>query len=64
MAFLFGAGVSADTTARIWLWSMAGSIFLFYTLRWFIWDPLSNSWKEFQKEQQSLFEKIKNSDKA
>ncbi len=63
-AAFFGAGLASPDHIRPYLIAVPVCIILGSTLKWFLWDSVFNSWKEFQKEQQSLFEKIKNSDKA
>lgn len=63
MAFLFGIGVASDSLiGKLCLYSSA-AIFLFFTFKWWFLEPAMNSWKEFKKEQDSLFDLIKDSDK-
>lgn len=38
-------------------------ILVWYLVKWFVMEPIKNSWKTYNEEKQKLFETIKESDK-
>ena len=60
--FFLGAGVGAKQPAQTVLLAIPVGIFFFYLGKWWIWDPVKESYQEYQKEQQGLFDTIKHSD--
>ena len=61
-AWFFGAGMSASEAYKLYLLAVPLTIFFFYVGKWWIWDPIKESYQEYQKEQQGLFDTIKHSD--
>lgn len=62
MFFLFGCGLGANSLfAKICL-GLSLSIFVYFITKWWIVDPILNSWREFKQERDGLFSVIKDSD--
>ena len=59
--FFFGAGVNAEQPFKTVLWAIPAGIFFFYLGKWWIWEPIKESYENYQKERQGLFDTIKNS---
>ena len=59
--FFFGAGVSASEEYKPYVFAIPVSIFFFYTGKWWVWEPIKESYENYQKERQGLFDTIKNS---
>lgn len=62
-AFLFVIGVTSKSTVGAFCLGFSISIFFYFITKWFLVDPIRNSWEEFKKEQNGLFDTIKDSDK-
>lgn len=58
----FIAGVLSPSPWRYILLSVPATIIITLFFKWWIWDQIQNSWQEYKKEKQSLFETIKTSD--
>jgi hypothetical protein len=54
-----GASTTAPDHVRVWLLIPAIAIPLFFTLKWWIWDGMKDSWKQYQDEQQKILDIIK-----
>jgi hypothetical protein len=63
MFFLFGLGLSSSSVFSIVCLYISVSIFAYFVTKWCIVDPIRNSWEGFKKEQDDLFDVIKDSDK-
>lgn len=59
----FGAGVYAEHPYSVYLFMVPIIIVFGFTARWFIIDPLKDSWKKFQTEKAQLFTTIKESER-
>lgn len=62
-AAFFGAGIASPDNIRPYLISIPVVIVLGSILKWFLWDRIKESYTEYKKEKDQLFEKIKTSDK-
>lgn len=61
-AFIIGVGFAADHPYRGWI-ILSGLVVMFgHAIKWFLWDRAVESWNEYKKEKQNLFETIKTSD--
>ena len=59
---LFGGGIGYTGSPNNWA-SIAGIVIIFSIMtKWFIWDPLTNSYKQYLEERNNLFQNIKESD--
>jgi hypothetical protein len=63
-AGLFGAGIVADGPISYVLIGLPTAIVVLSTLKWFLWDSLVRSWKDYKKEKSQLLDIIKESDSA
>jgi len=59
MAFFF-LGLFSD---KLYFQAIGVSMLIFGIFKWLIWEGVSDSYKKFKEEQNTLFEVIKNSDK-
>lgn len=57
-----GAALTAPEPYITYLATIPIAIIFGFTFKWYVWDGVITSYKEFKQEQQDLFTKIKNSD--
>lgn len=62
-AFFLGAGLGAEGLARTVFISVPFAIFFGYTFKWWIYEPIQNSWKEYKKQRDTLFDTIRGDEK-
>lgn len=56
---LLGVSTTAPDHIRIWMLSLAMIIPLFFVCKWWIWDGVKDSWKQYQDEQKKILDIIK-----
>lgn len=61
--FFLGAGIGQPEPIKYYLWAIPICIFFFYTGKWWIWDSIRDSYREYQKEKEDLITLIKSTEK-
>ena len=51
-------GTNSERMRMIYL-AVPITIFLCYTFKWWIYEPAMNSWKEYKKQKETLFDTIR-----
>ena len=58
-AFFFGMGLGLPQPYRTYGMAVPLIIFFVSTFKWWIFDPMMESWRTYKKEKQNLFDTIK-----
>ncbi len=58
-AFFLGAGLGADDSIKKYFFAIPVVIFMFYTIKWAVYEPILHSWGKYKEQRDTLFDTIR-----